>query len=581
MNVNSTGLNSSTGIYSSAISGNGNLLFNGTGVTTLTGSDSFSGTTSITAGTLTLSQTAGALQGSIYVGSAGTLQTTAASQFSSSTNLNVNGGMVNLLGQDETVGSLSMTGGNIQTSGVGLSVATGMVTLSRNSATITGGLRSVSNYTFNVSNNATLTVGGSVGGYNAATGLLLIGGGQLSIPGTSLISTLDIRQGILVITEGGTFGGSNTSTNVESTGTLNVNNQSLTIGSITGSGAVALGNTGTLTVLDGSFATYGGTVTGNGAVVKSGTGTLILSGADKSTGTTTATAGVLTVDYSSSVAGSAITAASGALINLNGAIINTPSITAIGTINFGTNTGNGISNRSVGTLAVLGGQVNVPLATVTGNRQLLAATGLSFSGATNAWNGQLDLSNNDMDVIGGNLAMITNQIKSGYNAGANGNWQGTGIVSSAAAGDSTHLTALGVIQNDDGTGVPLYGSAGALGLFDGASPAAGDVLIKYTYIGDANLDGKIDGSDYSRIDNGYLNNLTGWYNGDFNYDGIVNGSDYTLMDNAFNSQGAVLADVIAAPTAQIAGGNSVPEPASVALLAMPMLALMRRRSRTR
>ena len=27
-----------------------------------------------------------------------------------------------------------------------------------------------------------------------------------------------------------------------------------------------------------------------------------------------------------------------------------------------------------------------------------------------------------------------------------------------------------------------------------------DVLVKYTYYGDANLDGKVDGSDYSRID---------------------------------------------------------------------------------
>ena len=61
--------------------------------------------------------------------------------------------------------------------------------------------------------------------------------------------------------------------------------------------------------------------------------------------------------------------------------------------------------------------------------------------------------------------------------------------------------------------------------------------MKYTYYGDANLDGKVDASDYSLIDNGYLNHLTGWYNGDFNYDGVINGSDYTLIDNAFNMQG--------------------------------------------
>jgi hypothetical protein len=77
-------------------------------------------------------------------------------------------------------------------------------------------------------------------------------------------------------------------------------------------------------------------------------------------------------------------------------------------------------------------------------------------------------------------------------------------------------------------------------LFDGQSVTSTDVLVKYTYYGDANLDGKVDGSDYARIDNGYLTHATGWNNGDFNYDGVINGSDYTLIDNAFNIQGAAI-----------------------------------------
>jgi hypothetical protein len=69
--------------------------------------------------------------------------------------------------------------------------------------------------------------------------------------------------------------------------------------------------------------------------------------------------------------------------------------------------------------------------------------------------------------------------------------------------------------------------------------------VKYTYYGDANLDGQVDGSDYTKIDNGFNNHLTGWLNGDFNYDSAVDGSDYTLIDNAFNQQGASAAAVIA------------------------------------
>ena len=144
--------------------------------------------------------------------------------------------------------------------------------------------------------------------------------------------------------------------------------------------------------------------------------------------------------------------------------------------------------------------------------------------------GQLDLGGNDMIVHNGNLAAITTLLTTGY---ANGQWNGTGISSAAAHNDTTHLTALGAIQNT------LYGGAGQP-LFDGTAPLTSDILIKYTYYGDTNLDGKVDGTDYSRIDNAYLSAATGWYNGDFNYDGHIDGSDYTLIDNAFNTQRTAL-----------------------------------------
>jgi hypothetical protein len=115
------------------------------------------------------------------------------------------------------------------------------------------------------------------------------------------------------------------------------------------------------------------------------------------------------------------------------------------------------------------------------------------------------------------------------------------------------------------------------------------VLVKYTYYGDANLDGAVTSADYSRIDSGYLadvsspGSVTGWFNGDFNYDGQINGSDYTLIDNAFNTQGTAIAAEIAVPgatpTSQIAGAVSVPEPASLGLMSVVALGLCRRRCR--
>jgi len=161
-------------------------------------------------------------------------------------------------------------------------------------------------------------------------------------------------------------------------------------------------------------------------------------------------------------------------------------------------------------------------------------------------------------------------------------------------------------------------------LFEGLSPGLNDVLVKYTYYGDANLSGAVDGSDYSLVDSTYLSEhfvkgvpttpISGWYNGDFNYDGVVDGSDYTLMDNAFNEQGPSLASdgvwgtaptefgsatvnsITEVPLSGAAGytetgsgGNAiptgliappaVPEPASLGLLGVGAIGLLARRNR--
>jgi hypothetical protein len=214
------------------------------------------------------------------------------------------------------------------------------------------------------------------------------------------------------------------------------------------------------------------------------------------------------------------------------------------------------------------------------NRTLLVTGDLTFSSTTS---GTLDLNSNDLIVENGNLAQITAAIASGYNLAGGGTWNGpAGIISSAAAADTTHLTAIGVILNSPTGSGPgrLYGGSGPLGTFDGTSPASTDVLVKYTYFGDANLDGKVDGSDYSRIDAGVLTGATGWYNGDFNYDGTIDGSDYTLLDNAFNTQAAELSAEIgttAQITSQIAATSPVPEPGSALLIGIVTAGLLGRR----
>ena len=246
---------------------------------------------------------------------------------------------------------------------------------------------------------------------------------------------------------------------------------------------------------------------------------------------------------------------------------------AVGPITIGTG---GLLTVSIG---------STPLTGVT--KGVLTTTSVSFA---NPGSGTLDVGQNALDITGQTVGQVTAMVRTAY---SNGTWTGPGITSTAAANDSTHLTALGVIYNSvDGTstGAALYGSGTALGLFEGANPASTDVLVKYTYYGDTDLSGVVDGTDYSRIDNAYLNNqnpmnaaLTGWFNGDFNYDGVIDGSDYTLIDNAFNSQGASLAAEIAQSTASIAGSapgtSAVPEPTMLSLAGLGAFGLLSRRRR--
>ena len=63
----------------------------------------------------------------------------------------------------------------------------------------------------------------------------------------------------------------------------------------------------------------------------------------------------------------------------------------------------------------------------------------------------------------------------------------------------------------------------------GETVTGNDTLVKYTYGGDANFDGTLNGDDYFRID-GHTPGALGWINGDFDYNGHADGDDYFLID---------------------------------------------------
>jgi hypothetical protein len=112
--------------------------------------------------------------------------------------------------------------------------------------------------------------------------------------------------------------------------------------------------------------------------------------------------------------------------------------------------------------------------------------------------------------------------------------------------------------------------------FAGQTVLGSDTLAMTTWGGDANLDGKINIDDYGRIDGnvGQSGSVFGWSKGDFNYDGKINIDDYGIIDGNINRQGTPFTT---SGAVALDGVAAVPEPASLSIIALGAMTLMRRR----
>jgi len=278
--------------------------------------------------------------------------------------------------------------------------------------------------------------------------------------------------------------------------------------------------------------------------------------------TTISSSTILSVAAGTSLTfGGAVTVNSGQILKPSGS----------GTINYdssitlGTSAAMTIGNSTTATnLSIAAGAT----ASITGSGTVLQVSSLSNSGA-------IDIGTDAMIINYGSgndpIASVAAWIASGY---ANGAWTGTGIRSSAA---QTNSASYGIGYADSA---------------DPGNPAdlpSGTIEILYTLLGDANLDGKVNGADFTLMATNFNDSVTaGWDQGDFNYDGAVNGGDFVLLADNFNqfaSQSTVsAADLAALDSFAASNGislSSVPEPRSAAVLCLAGLAILRRQSRSK
>jgi hypothetical protein len=159
-----------------------------------------------------------------------------------------------------------------------------------------------------------------------------------------------------------------------------------------------------------------------------------------------------------------------------------------------------------------------------GNSSGVVARGLSIAGT-----GVLDLTNNGLVLPNGTVPAVQALLAAGSNLG---NWDGAGgINSSTAAANPAHITALGFADN-----AVLHRT-----VFAGVSGLAGtEILVKYTYYGDSDLDGRTTLDDFTLFLFGYQHGSSAWSQGNYDYSGVVTLDDFTLFLKGYQQQGPQL-----------------------------------------
>jgi autotransporter-associated beta strand protein len=202
-------------------------------------------------------------------------------------------------------------------------------------------------------------------------------------------------------------------------------------------------------------------------------------------------------------------------------------------------------------------------ATAQAQANLFKALALTTLGTTGT--GKLDITNNAMVIRDMTVPQVQALIQSSFNAG---HWNGVGgLTSSTAAADVGGTTAVGIGSNGMLNKTSFRGVEGL---------TSTDVLVRFTYYGDADLSGNTSLDDFTLFLGGYQNGGTVWSHGDFDYSGTVTLDDFTLFLKGYQQQGAPLSEIEsminsvpmsdAERAAMLAAAQAVPEPVAGAVV---------------
>ena len=501
-----------TGEFAGVISGVGNLIKDGTATLTLSNANTYSGTTTINGGTLSITNNAGLLGGTdVNVNSGGTLDIKDA---------NLNALNLGLSGQGNA-GAGALTGSGVARYAGGLTLDADAYIGGTGTLSLGGALQGVPSRQLTKVGTGTLVLESNSGSFRGDT---TIASGTVSVRNDAALGT-----GAVTVSSGGALNIDGAILSATSL-TLNGSGTPAGDGALTGSGAagftgpitlgsattIGVGNAATLTLSDGIA---GGATAG---LTKAGVGTLVLNGAGTYSGGTTIQSGAVTAGNATALGTGATTVATGSTLNIDGVTLTSPATLSLGgsLIGVGSAAYNGAVSIASSTALIGTGPassdaltLNSPL-TGLGLTKVGAGT-LSLSGA-NAYTGSTTINGGTLALNAGATlpASLPTTLAGGTTLRLNGTAQQIGDLTGGAGAQLELGATLTVTENGltafagaiSGPGNLIKDGSGTLTL-SGANSYSGTTNINagtLTVSGSGTL-----GADAAAVASGATLNLAG------------------------------------------------------------------------